>query len=306
MKANGHRSRLRKFSRFGIILLLLIVAVWLVARRDHSSPNELAQRSNEPPQKESRPSTALPTSPSPNVTNPSAIAARFQASASTVTGRVDRETMLRQLKRWVRKREGYDVEIVTAQDVLDLHGNPASLNVIVTSQLNGQLTAQDLKVQLDEAIEKERGLREQLAKAHREEDIASVNRLVAELVESRTAFVTNNGVSSYKLSLVKDLPPVLAFWPGMPFETVREGSARALAETKLGPEIGLHGLVHFTSATALLQFTNRAGASVYIDPFRMTEISLATLQALSQGRIQRDDEGRDSRIATQWADYLAQ
>lgn len=214
--------------------------------------------------------------------------------------------MLRQLKRWVRKREGYDVEIVTAQDVLDLHGNPASLNVIVTSQLNGQLTAQDLKVQLDEAIEKERGLREQLAKAHREEDIASVNRLVAELVESRTAFVTNNGVSSYKLSLVKDLPPVLAFWPGMPFETVREGSARALAETKLGPEIGLHGLVHFTSATALLQFTNRAGASVYIDPFRMTEISLATLQALSQGRIQRDDEGRDSRIATQWADYLAQ
>jgi hypothetical protein len=65
MKANGHRSRLGKFSRFGIIPLLTIVAVWLAARRDHSSPSELAQRSNEPTQKGDRPSTAVPLAPSP-------------------------------------------------------------------------------------------------------------------------------------------------------------------------------------------------------------------------------------------------
>jgi hypothetical protein len=214
--------------------------------------------------------------------------------------------MLRQLKGWIRRREGYDVEIITAQDVLDLKGNPASLNVIVTTQLNGNLTAQNLKVQLDEAIDKERTLREQLSQANREKDIAGVNRLVAELVESRTAFVTNNGVSSYKLSLLKDLPPVLAFWPGMPFETVREGPARALAETTLGPEIGLRGLVHFSSATALLQFTNRAGASAFVDPFRMTEIPASVIQKANPGARPRDPEGREARIASQWAEYMQQ
>ena len=246
----------------------------------------------------------VPASSSSNISNPSSSAVLPPRAATNVTGRVDKETMLRQLKSWIRKREGYEVQIVSSQDILDLKGNPASLNVLVTSLTYGELTAEKLKAGLDDAAAKEHALREQLAKAKQDEDIAGVNRLVAELIESRTAFVTNNGVSSYKLNLRKELPPVLAFWPGLPFETVREASARNLAATRLGGGVGLQGLVHFTSATALLRFTNSAGGSVYVDPFRMTEVSQNTLQTLSQGARQRDDAERDSRIAAQWADYL--
>ena len=289
--------------RIGIIFLLVVV-VWLLAHRDRGNPSELSQQTTVLTQKANRPSAAVLSSISTKGTNLSAPAALSQTGALIATGRVDKETMLRQLKSWIRKREGFEVQIMSSQDALDINGNPASLNVLVTSLTNGELTAEKLKAGLEEAASKEQILREQLAKAKQAEDIAGVNRLVAELVESRTAFVTNNGVSSFKLSLLKDLPPVLAFWPGLPFETVREASARNLAATKLGGGVGLQGLVHFTSATALIQFTNNAGASVYIDPFRMTEVSLNTLQILRQGSHRRDDAGRDSRIAEQWADYL--
>lgn len=293
-----------RIALLGTILLLVFFALWLMASRDRSSPNELARRATESTQEGNRPSATVLPSPSPNVTNSSAIAARSQSGVSTATGWVDKEIMLRQLKIWIRKREGYEAQIVSSQDILNLKGSPASLNVIVTSLANGGLTVEKLKAGLDEAAAKEQTLREQLGKAKQAEDIAGVNRLVAELVESRTAFVTNNGVSSYKLSLLKELPPVLAFWPGLPFETVREASAQNLAETKLDGGVVLHGLVHFTSATALMRFDNSAGETVYIDPFRMTEVSQNMLNLLSQGAMQRDDAGRDSRIAAQWTDYL--
>lgn len=300
-KTSGSRGR----ALVELAALAALVTVWLMFRQDHSNSSEHAQHPTEPPQtNKSQPSAVVPSSPSSNATNPSGSAVFSQPAAINFRGRMDKETMLRQLKRWVRKREGHDVEIVTSQDVLDLNGNPASLNVIVTTRPNGELTKQQLKDRLEEAAVREHALREQLAKARQEEYIAGVNRLVGELVESRTAFVTNNGVYSYKLSLLTELPPVLAFWPGLPFETVREQSARSLAETKLGAEIGLHGLVHFTSATALLQFTNRAGASIYIDPFQMTEVSINALQSLRQSRTQRDAKGRESRITSQWTDYL--
>lgn len=286
-----------------LVTVAALIAVWLLLSQNRDNSSESAHHSTEPFQEiRNQPSAAIPSSKAS--TNPSGDAALSQFAPTNNSGRIDKETMLRQLKGWIRNREGYDIEIISSQDVLDLNGNPASLNVIVTTHRNGELTAQQLKEQLEEAAVREHGLREQLAQARQEEDIARVNQLVAELVQSRTAFVASNGVSSYKLSLLKELPPVLAFWPGLPFETVREGSARSLAQAKLGAQIGLHRLVYFTSATALLQFTNRAGASVYIDPFRMTEVSLNMLRTLSQGRRLRDDKGRESRIATQWTDYL--
>lgn len=288
-------------------ILGFCILLWFLFQKDGRDPgNSTNQPGNSTNALSSTSALVIPAGGLPNRINATGGTRVSPSTAQTSNSRVDKETMLRQLKGWIQRREGYDVEIVAAQDVFDSKGTPASLNVIVTSQLNGHLTAQDLKVQLDEAFEKEQRLRKQLAKAHREEDIASANRLVAELVESRTAFVTNNGVSSYKLSLLKDLPPVLAFWPGMPFETVREGSARALAETKLGPEVGLHGLVHFTSAAAVLQFTNRAGASVFVDPFRMTEIPADVIQNARSGARLRDPEGREARISSQWAEYLQQ
>jgi len=218
---------------------------------------------------------------------------------------VDRETMIRCLKSWIRKREKREVEIVSAQDIFDLEGNLKSMNVLVSARLGGGLTPEKLRERLDMLLAREIGLRKQLVKAHQEEDIANVNQLVGELTESRTAFVKTNEVTSYKLSLSKELPPVLAFWPGLPFETVREESARSLAATKLGDETGLQRLVHYTSASALLCFTNTIGNKVYIDPFRITEIRAQTLQTSRRQTAKSNDDGRETRLAMQWAEFLS-
>jgi len=148
-------------------------------------------------------------------------------------------------------------------------------------------------------------VREQLQRAYQETDIETVNRLVAELTEARTAFVTTNEVTSYKVSLSKEQPPVLAFWPGLPFEMVREAAAQTLATTKLGGDASFQGFVHFTSASALLSFTNKTGSTVYVDPFRITEVPLRDLPLPRAKRAPRaDDEGRNDRIAAQWSDFL--
>ena len=218
---------------------------------------------------------------------------------------LDRETINLCLKAWVRKRDGHEIEVVSTQAIHDLNGNPKSMNVLVTVGVGSGLTSEKLREQLDVVIAREGILREQLQRARQAEDIAGVNRLVAEMTESRTAFITTNNVISYKVSLTKEHPPVLAFWPGLPFETVREEAARILATTKLGDAIGLQGLVHYTSATALLCFTNTAGSSVYIDPFRVVEIKLKDLQAPRPERSARlNDDGKASRIAAQWTDFL--
>jgi hypothetical protein len=212
--------------------------------------------------------------------------------------------MARSLKAWIRQKEGHEVEVVGVQQIRDLDGNPTSLNVLVSARLDGALTTERLKEQLDAAAVNERSLREQLRKARQDEDVAAVNRLVAELTQSRTAFVTSNEVTSYKVSLSRERPPVLAFWPGLPFETVREEAARSLAASRLSGDIGLEGLLHYTSATALLRFTNGAGERVYIDPFRVTEVSLTTLQSLNASADPRPDAARRSRIESQWAEFL--
>ncbi len=291
-------------------ILLILVGVWPMKWKQESRKDKIVSP-DEKTQRGVKGESTLPFQTNSRIVNLAAKtattgAASSQKGAASLAGRVDKETMLRQLRGWIRKQEGIEVEIVTSQDVFDMNGNPASLNVIVTTQLNGQLTAESLKNQLAQAIEKELGLREQLARAHRERNINSVNRLVAELVDSRTQFVSNNEVSSYKLSLIKDLPPVLAYWPGMPFETVREAAARALAESKLGPASGLQSLVHFTSATALLQFTNSVGKSVYVDPYRMIEIPADLIKNAHLRARSHDPEGREARIASQWIEYLGQ
>lgn len=217
---------------------------------------------------------------------------------------VDRETMIRCLKNWVRKREGHDVEVVSSQDIPSLDGKPTAMNVLVTTNVGSGLTAETMKNQLAATTVGERILRRQLQEANQAGDIGAVNRLAGELTEKRTAFVATNGVVSYKLSVTKELPPVLAFWPGLPFETVREESARALAATKLDGDVGLEGLVHYTSVTALLCFTNNTGTKVYIDPFRVQGVSLSALQSVGTSRPRRADDGRDARITQQWDDYL--
>ncbi|MCU0782577.1 MAG: HEAT repeat domain-containing protein [Verrucomicrobia bacterium] len=100
MKAKGPRSRLGVFSRFGIILLLAIVAVCLLARRDRSNPSELAQRSTEPTQKENQHSAAVPPSRSSNTTNPSGSAASSQPAATNLGG----EAVPEHVQTWLRER----------------------------------------------------------------------------------------------------------------------------------------------------------------------------------------------------------
>lgn len=215
---------------------------------------------------------------------------------------IDTNTALNSLIKWIKRRDHKDVVVVDAQQVNDLSRNPVSLNVLVTSKAGG-LTPEDLKSQLADMARRERGLKDQLHDSYQKTDIATVNQLVSEFSQARTAFVASNEVAAYKVSLIKDRPPVLSYWEGLSFEMVREDDAQRLAATKLGADIGLQGYVHYTSVASLLCFTNGAGSRVFIDPYQMSEVPLATLQ-LPRGGPQRADDGREARIAAQWEDFL--
>ena len=101
MNVNGHRSRLGKFSRFGIILLLLIVAVWLVARRDRSNPSETAQHPTESSRETQDPlSVAVPTSRSSSHSNLLGNTVVSQSTASNAS----EDALPERVQTWLRER----------------------------------------------------------------------------------------------------------------------------------------------------------------------------------------------------------
>lgn len=283
-------------------VLFLICWPFRSARREREAPQSSEKREGNAENSGDRGTSILAAPP---VRSTNATTAAGAVSPTAPGQRVQEGVALDSLKRWIKRREGKDVEVVDAQKIYDLEGKPASMNVLVTTRLGDGLTSEKLKERLDAMSARERGVREQLQRAYQETDIETVNRLVAELTEARTAFVTTNEVTSYKVSLSKEQPPVLAFWPGLPFEMVREAAAQTLATTKLGGDASFQGFVHFTSASALLSFTNKTGSTVYVDPFRITEVPLRDLPLPRAKRAPRaDDEGRNDRIAAQWSDFL--
>lgn len=293
------RSKLVAVSLFSILILLL--TFWLFWSGNPGRQKPAGDQKQEAKTSNETTRTNLST-PAPTISPTNSPAVAGTTSSVTNTQRIEEAVALNSLKRWIKQRDGKDVEIVDAQKVYDMDGKPTSMNVLVTTRLDG-LTGEKLKAQLAEIGNHERDLKEQLHGAYQRTDIAAVNQLAAEFSEGRTTFITTNEVSSYKISLSKERPPVLSFWPGLPFETVREEEARSLAAIELGNTVGLQGFVHYTSATALLCFTNDIGSRVYIDPFLVAEVPLKVLQS-PHGRTARGDAGRESRIAAQWADFL--
>ena len=213
---------------------------------------------------------------------------------------ISEDVALSSLRKWVKQREGKRITILNSQKVNDLDGNPASLNVLVTS--GDEITADRVKREIQALELKEKTLRPELKIAYQKKDIAEVNRLVADLTKSRSEFVATNGISSYKVSLSKERPPVLSYWPGLPFETAREGAAHDLAVATFGAEASLKELVYYTSQTSLLCFTNGVGQPIYIEPINVTQVELKNLRTANRQR--PDDSGRDGRIASQWQDFL--
>lgn len=240
--------------------------------------------------------------------NPSNPSANMPAIASTnpviVSQHIEKDAALESLKRWLKRKQGKDVKIVDAQEILDLQGKPTCVNVVVTTLLEGP-SAETLKQQLDANAVRERELREELQKAYQETNITAADQLVAEIRKVRTTFVETNELATYRVSLSEERPPVLAFWPGLLSEAVREEAARNLAATKLGEDIGFQSLVYYTSATTLLCFTNRAGGSIYIDPFRVLEVPMSEIQSPHPNPDKPDDADVSfSDIAAQWTDFL--
>jgi hypothetical protein len=245
-----------------------------------------------------------PANLSPSTVAQKGAAPPTQATAVGQPQRVDRETVIRCLKAWIHKREGQDVKVVSTQDILDFSGKPAGMNVVVTTKLDNGLTEEELKHRISAITAHERDLNEQLYNAKQHEDIATVNRVAAEIAENRTQFVTDSGVISYRVSVSTEQPPVLAYWHGLPFEMVREEAVQSLAEVKLGTKAQFANLVQYTSQAALLHFSNDAGTDVYIDPVNMREFPPEKLQTAASSKPQRADPGRQERVRVQWADFL--
>lgn len=212
-------------------------------------------------------------------------------------------TALAHLQTWVKRREGKSAEIVQSAAVYDLNGRAVGLNVIVTTSSN-TLSEPALQMALKTMTTRESAGRRALLVATQKGDIAGVNRQVSEFELARQKFIGSHELSCYKLSLSKGLPPVLAFWSGLPFEWVRQGDAQKMASVRLGTGASLQGLLRYTSVAALLCFTNPVGDRVYIDPVQMAEVPSQTFQTRSPVRRDTNDAGRESRIANQWNDFL--
>ena len=248
-------------------------------------------------------SVRTPPAPSSSVST-SASGGSVGKNPFSYPGRVDKAVALNSLKHWIKQKEGKTVDVVDARTAYDMNGTPTDLNVLVTTRSENGLTSDTLKEQLNAIAAQERNLHEQLTNSYQKGDIAGVNQLAATFQETRTAFVNSNEITTYKISLSTNNPPVLSFWPGLPFETVREEECRILASKELDGDAMLQGLIHYTSATSLLCFTNNLGRSVYVDPYRVKEVPASALLSTHGKTPRADDAGRDARIAQQWSEFL--
>jgi hypothetical protein len=284
------RTRLKLLVVIGSILLLMTFLFFRASHSD-SQPQDVDSAGIDVKEvKQSNPSANKP-----------ATASTIPVSLSQL---IEKDAALECLKRWIKRREGKDVKIVDAQEILDLQGKPTCVNVLVSTRLEG-LNVETLKQQLDANAVREHELRGELQKAYQETNIAAADQLVAEISDARTTFVQTNELTTYKVSLSEERPPILAFWPGLPSEAVREEAARNLAATTLGEDIEFQSLVYYTSTTALLCFTNRAGGSIYIDPFRVLEVPMSDIQSPRASTDKPDDDDvSDSDTAAQWRDFL--
>lgn len=214
---------------------------------------------------------------------------------------ISEEVALSSLRKWVKRRDGKNISVLSSQAVNDLNGKPASLNVLVAED-GREVTAEKLKAQLSAISTNETDLKALLKAAYEEKNFEQVNKLVAEFTQNRSQLLATNQVTSFKIALTKERPPVLSFWDGLPFEMVREDAARELAAGRLGPDVSFKECVYYSSEASLLCFTNRSGESVLIDPVNVAEIPR---QNLNNRRGPRpSDPERDQRIADQWRDFL--
>jgi len=279
-----------------LLLLLLVVAVpvayWWRTRRDsESKATPVARRPSGMPS-----SDRVAAGPTP----PASIA---KVDVAANPGVPSRDVMLEDLKRWVRRRDDREIEIVRADEILDWNGSPSGLCVIATTKPGVGLTSAALQTKLAQLGEKERALRQQIQQAYSAQDRGEVNRLVGQLVQEKSQWVTDQAIVTYKLALARSQPPVTAFWPGLPHEWAKREEAGVLAARVLGPGAAFQQLRRYNDVTAILEFANAAGERAFIDPVRMTEVKLASGQPPAPAHKQRDS-GRDARIAAQWDDFL--
>ncbi len=279
-----------------VAVVALVVLLFVFFRPNRSAPPAEPRLDTENPSLADLENGATGTlSTTPTVSGSSSSSSEF----------VSIDIMVESLKRWVKSREGKDLELVDIQPVKNLSGVQTSANVIMTSLLGGQLTPVQLRQKLSENRLLEQDLREQVKICVQKGDNESVNRLMGEIVGLRTDFIEKNEVVSYKLSLSKNEPPVLAFWPGLPFEAVRKPNARKIAETQLGQDISLIDYVQYSPVCSLIRFENESGDSVYVDPYNLVEIPEHVVRVAEEKRSnRRNDNERDERIATQWGEFI--
>jgi len=213
------------------------------------------------------------------------------------------DTMLESLKRWVRRKEGNDVEVLHSQVVEDVSGKPEALNVLVTSS-DSDLSIQQIRTDLLEVCKEEQRLKEHSREAYERGDVAEVNRMIGELIQIRGDFIRAESVVTYKLGLRQNNPPVLALWPGLPPEFVYEEKALQVAVEKIGESAEIDGLVHYRAMSTLIRFRNSKGDIVFIDPLNSREVPIENLAADNVPQMTTLNREREQRIASQWEEFL--
>ncbi len=294
-KPRQRSRRRRRLVGIALAFLLAGVAIWLRSPEDRKPRSDTSASVIAAPQSRGLLSAGKTAAPA---------LSQVQSASRAASEPIDEQTMLSALKSWIRRRENREVQIVESRRVCDLEGRPVSLNVLVTS-LPGGLSSEELRARLAASLQQETGIRKLLAEAKQRKDVSTVNRVAAEFAAARADFLKTNQVSTYKVSLSRQQPPVLAYWEGITYECAREVEARDLAARSLGDTAKLQGLVAYTSVASLLCFTNQTGSRVYVDPVNLTAVSSDLVARIRPVPRSADKgNGRESRIADQWSEVI--
>lgn len=213
------------------------------------------------------------------------------------------DVMTNALVNWIFRKEGKVVRVIDAQMVRTYDGKPAMLNVIVSARTGEIVNINQVKKLLSEKQKDWDSVRTQMGESYKQQNVQKFNSAAGELTKNKEDFMKGLEVETYKLSLSKDNPPVVAFWGGLPVEVLNEGIALTKAFSILGEGTQLTGLIAYTPMSSLLWFKNADGNAAYVDPINIILVAEERLKS-ERPKFSRQDDGRNDRVAKQWQTFF--
>lgn len=220
---------------------------------------------------------------------------------------ITKEVITKALVSWVKEKENTDVFVLDTDEILDVSGAKTAMNIICTTNPElRDISGGQFRKKVALFLANDAKLKTKMAKEHTLGNARVVNGLMKRIVEEREEFSQSNGLATYRVSLTERLPPVLSYWPGLPWELSRYEESKTLAEKELGEPVSKSSLVYYTVVSSIISFSTAGNKTVHVDPYNMQVVRLSkggNGRNVAQ-RKQAEDRGKSARIAKQWDEFL--